>query len=169
MKNKNVDKIRSWLLQTAVEIIKPVYAVLFQRDKKPWNQTLESLKNHPPKTLGWELGHFLERHGFDLIPLYENHDVYHVVLNYEPEVVDEAAMQFFLLGNRKITVSVLITVVFATLILPKHLGYFIKEYRRGRNSLQIKYWNFQHLLNEPLEVLQNQIFKHKNAPPVSIF
>lgn len=169
MKNKKVDKIRAWLLTSAVEGIKPIYALLFQRDKTPWEQSIQSLKAHPQKSLGWELGHFLDGNGFDLIPLYENHDVYHVLLNYEAEVVDEAAMQFFLLGNQKITPSVVITVLFSCLILPEYIGYFIKEFKKGRNATRIGKWDFQFLLKEPLKALQNQVFRKNEIPCLPIF
>lgn len=166
-KTSEVDCIRARLLTTAVEGIKPVYAVLFQREKTPWPVTLQELEQLPEGSLGNSLARFLSDNGFSLLPLYENHDVYHVLLGYDAEVTDEAAMQFFLLGNRKITPSVVITVFFSLLLLPEHASKFLREYRRGQRCTRIGKWEFLHLLKEPLSVLKALVFKTPvENPPV---
>ncbi len=168
-KSQKVDRFRAWLLTSAVESIKPVYAILFQSDKKPWPTTVASLGKRPAGSLGKELERFLTAHGFNLIPLYENHDAYHVLLGYAPEVTDEAAMQFFLLGNRKITVSVVVTVIFSLIILPEYLGKFWREYRRGRSCAPIGKWELQHLLDEQVSVLRALIHNEKIPDETILF
>jgi hypothetical protein len=160
-KSPKVDRFRAWLLTLAVEGIKPIYAILFQRDKKPWPTSIESLARRPAGSLGKELEQFLTSNGFSLVPLYENHDAYHVLLGYAPEVTDEAAMQFFLLGNRKITVSVIITVLFSLLLLPEHSRKFFREFRRGARCTPIGKWELQYLLDEQASVLRALINKEK--------
>lgn len=162
MENKTVDKFRGSILNFAVECAKPLYAKVFGHGRKPWSITKEDLKKYPKNSLGNALSIFLEDHQFSLIPLYERHDVFHVLLGYPPRVIEESGMQFFLLGNGKYTPSVFITVIFSILIIPDQLGYFIKEYRRGKKCLPIGNWDFQYLLNEPIQVLQNQIFRRGN-------
>lgn len=151
--------LREKLLIQFVEITKPIYGRFFQKSKIPWKVNLKILKKFPPKTLGNDLAIFLEREGLSLMPKFESHDVYHVLLKYKTTVVDEARMQFFLMGNRKYSLYIIGTNVIAVLFLPEHIKAFIKEFRRGRKALPIAQWNFEHLLNEPTKALQNLIFK----------
>jgi len=126
----------------------------------------KKLKHFPPQTLGRDLAIFLEKEGLDLMPKFESHDVYHVLLKYKTTVVDEARMQFFLMGNRKYSLYIIGTSVVAIFFLPEHIKAFIKEFRKGRKALPVAQWNFEYLLNEPTKSLRKLIFRRptKNMP-----
>ena len=161
--------LRGKLLVQMVEIAKPIYGRFFQKSKIPWKQCKASLKKFPPKTLGNALGDFLEKENFELMPKFENHDVYHVLLNYKTTVVDEARMQFFLTGNGKYSLFLIGANLLSFIFLPEYSAEFIREFKKGKQAVSIAKWKFQHLLNEPLEVLQKIIFRQSNQDIPLVF
>jgi len=149
--------LREKLLIQLVEWTKPIYGRVFQKSKIPWKMNFKKLKKFLPQTLGHDLANFLEKEGLDLMPKFESHDVYHVLLKYKTTVVDEARMQFFLMGNRKYSLYIIGTNIVAMIFLPEHLKTFFKEFKKGRKALPIAQWNFEHLLNEPTQSLRKLI------------
>ncbi len=57
------------------------------------------LATMPPNTVGYHLHLLLEQHGYKLIPGFSNHDLKHLVLEYDMNLKDEVLMQAYLLGN----------------------------------------------------------------------
>ena len=153
---------REKLLTNLVEWTKPWYNRIFQKNKIPWKMNLEKLKQFPKNTLGRDLADFLEKEGFELMPKHESHDVCHVLLKYKTTVVEEARLQFFLMGNRKYTPYIIGTNVMAVIFYPEHIRSFIREFRKGKKAVSIAKWNFEHLLHEPTKRLQNIIFRRPN-------
>lgn len=160
------NTLREKLLIQLVEWTKPIYGRVFQKSKIPWKVGLKKLKQFPPQTLGHDLAHFLEKEGLELMPKFESHDVYHVLLKYKTTVVDEARMQFFLMGNRKYSLYIIGTNIVAIFFLPEHIKAFFKEFKKGRTALPVAQWNFEYLLNEPTKSLRKLIFRRptKNMP-----
>ena len=101
---------------------------------------------------------------------YHHKHLYNVLLKYKTTVVEEARMQFFLMGNRKYSLYIIGTNMMAILFYPEHIRSFFREYQRGKKAIPIGKWKFEHLLNEPTERLQNIIHRQYNpAPPESLF
>lgn len=155
---KLIRKSREKLLIDLVEYTKPIYVSYFKKNQKVWQQNVKTLKRFPTKTLGNTLGHFLEKNGFTLLPKLETHDVLHVLLDYKTTIEGEVEMQFFLLGNRKRSFYALFTAIIGVILVPEKLGSFFKEFKKGRNCVYISNWDFEHLLCEPLDMLQKQVF-----------
>ena len=155
---KLIKKLRENLLIELVEITKPIYVKFFKKNQKAWQQNKSTLKKFPPNTLGNSLGVFLEKEGFGLLPKLEDHDVLHVLLNYKTTIEGEVKMQFFLLGNRKKSSYALFTAIIGILLVPERFNEFLKEFRKGRKCINISKWDFEHLLCEPIDLLQKQIF-----------
>ena len=153
---------REKLLINLVEWTKPWYGRFFQKSKMPWKTGLDKLKTFPPKTLGGDLAHFLEKEDLSLMPKFESHDVYHVLLKYKTTVVDEARMQFFLMGNRKYSLLIIGTNMIALIFYPEKIRSFIREFQKGRKAIPIAKWNFEFLLNEPTMSLRKMIFRRPN-------
>ena len=155
---KLLRKLREKLLINLVEHTKPMYVRYYKRTKQPWQQNAKTLKRFPSKTLGNSLGLFLEKEGFELLPKLEDHDVLHVLLNYKTTIEGEVKMQFFLLGNRKRSLYALFTAIIGIFFVPEKFRDFINEFKKGRRCVNISNWDFEHLLCEPIDLLQNQIF-----------
>ena len=161
MTMKKLIKLREKLFIALVEFTKPYYVHWFKKNKKSWDQSIVSLKKFPKKSLGKTLGLFLERNQLTLLPKLEDHDVLHVLLGYKTTITGEIKMQFFLLGNRKRSVYALFTAIIGSVLVPEKIQDFTKEFNKGRRCARISKWDFEHLLSEPLALLQQQVFHKK--------
>ena len=101
---------------------------------------------------------FTEKEGFELLSKLEDHDVLHVLLNYKTTIEGEVKMQFFLLGNRKRSLYSLFTAIIGSILVPERFSAFLNEFRKGQRCINISNWDFEHLLCEPIYLLQKQIF-----------
>lgn len=145
-----------WLLEKGV----PIHAQL-NKSRIAWNLTSNHLLNYSTGTLGNALGLFYKKEKFEPIPKAERHDVFHVLLGYSTNVIDEAAMQFFLWGNRKPSFFTVGTCMITTLLFPNHFNYFLQAYQKGKQCQSIRDWDFKLLLNENMNDLQNKIYNLK--------
>ncbi len=152
-------QIRERLLIMLVDWTKPYYARWFKRGREAWPYTVQKLKQFPIHSLGRELGEFLEKEGLEMMPRLEDHDVLHVLMKYKTTVVNEAKMQFFLLGNYKRSAYAFFTAIIAVLLIPEHLRGFLSEFRKGRRCARISKWDFRFLLREPTEMLRRQVYR----------
>lgn len=156
---KTTLSLREKLLLGLVEKTKPWYGQFFQKSKTPWKVSLEKLKKFPKATLGNDLAQFLEKENLSLMPKFESHDVYHVLFKYKTTVIDEARMQFFLMGNRKYSFYVIGSNLLAPFFFPEEIRSFFQEFKKGRKALSIAKWDFEFLLNEPTKSLRKMIFQ----------
>lgn len=155
---KTKTNIREKIAIGLVERTKPYYVRWFKKKQQAWQQNNDSLLRYPEASLGKALGEFLVGNNFTLLPKLEDHDVLHVLLDYKTTLVGEIKMQFFLLGNRKRSVYALFTALVGLCLVPEKLKAFIKEFALGRRCRAVHQWNFEHLLAEPLAMLQQQVF-----------
>ncbi|MEL6637684.1 MAG: Coq4 family protein [Bacteroidota bacterium] len=153
-KLKNTPTRRDRLMIWLVDRTKPLYVRWFKGHRQHWRLDRRRLLGYPAKSLGYELGKFLEREGFELLPKLEDHDVLHVLLHYETTVIGEVQMQAFLLGNGKRSLYAAGTVLLALLLIPEGYRRYWAAYRRGWRSRSITGWRFEHLLREPTVLLR---------------
>ena len=147
-----------WLLGNVI----PVHAKVYSR-RPIWGMKREDMLQYPADTLGHELGLFLAREHLQPVDRVERHDAFHILLGFSTSLEDEAAMQFFLVGNGKISPFTLATAAFTALVMPDKWGRFSREFRRGRTALSIANWDFLHLLNEPFAEVKAVIFRQPVA------
>ena len=147
-----------WLLEKGV----PIHDRL-NKQRIAWGLKSGDLLNCAKGSLGHALGLFYKKEKFEPIPKAERHDVFHVLLGYSTNVIDEAAMQFFLWGNGKPSFFTIGTCMITTLLFPNQFHYFLDAYQKGKGSTSIRDWDFKLLLNVNMKDLQNKIFnlKHK--------
>ena len=155
---KKEHSLRERLLLWLLGFVVPVHTIVYHR-RKPWGLYRQDLLRYAPGTLGRELGLFLEREQLQPIPRIERHDAFHILLGFTTDVIDEAAMQFFLIGNGKSSPFTLSTAIFSGTILPEQLQRFRYEYRRGKAARSIAKWDFLELLDEPIEEVRRLIFR----------
>jgi ubiquinone biosynthesis protein Coq4 len=142
-----------WLLGNVI----PVHAKVYSR-RPTWGLTREDMLRYPAGSLGHELGLFLTQENLQPVDRVERHDAFHILLDFTTSLEDEAAMQFFLVGNGKISPFTLATAAFTALVMPDKWGLFSQAFRRGRQALSIADWNFLHLLDEPFADVKAVIF-----------
>jgi ubiquinone biosynthesis protein Coq4 len=148
------ERMLLWLLGNVVPFHAKVY-----RKRKVWGLRRQDLLQYAEGTLGKELGLFLERESLEPIARIERHDAFHILLGFTTSLEDEAAMQFFLIGNGKISPFTLATTIFTAVAMPDKWGYFYKEFKRGSEAKCIAKWDFSILLDEPFLDVKALIFK----------
>lgn len=149
-------KLVLWLLEKGV----PFHAKL-NSGREPWNLTSDDMLKFDHGSLGNTLGNFYKKENFEPIPKAERHDVFHVLLGYSTNVMDEAAMQFFLWGNGKPSLFTVGTCFITAILFPNKIIFFMDAYQKGKRSNSIRDWNFKLLLNENISDLKNKIFTLK--------
>lgn len=152
------DRTLLWLLGNVVEVHARVYS-----KRASWNLTREDLAHYPQGTLGKHLAVFLENEQLQPVPKIERHDAFHILFGFETTLNDEAAMQYFLVGNGKISPFGLATTIFTGLVMPDQWRSFRHHYKRGRLSRSIANWDFKELLNDDFEDIRHYIFKEPVA------
>lgn len=143
-----------WLLGKVI----PLHAKVYSR-RPVWGLRREDMLEYGEGTLGRELGLFLTREALQPVDRVERHDAFHILLDFSTHLDDEAAMQFFLVGNGKISPFTLATAAFTALVMPDKWSRFLSEFRRGRRALSIGKWDFLILLDEPFEDVKRLIFR----------
>jgi len=138
---------RALLMQGLVTYSQPLYQRWFRKQQVPWNISTKQLLNYPMHSLGRELGEFLKKYNFSLMAQFESHDVFHVLLGYKPAVLDEARMQYCLLGSGRRSLYTLGTCLIASLIYPDFLLDFKHHYQRGCGLENFSYWDFEAMLS----------------------
>jgi len=150
---------RSKLMEDLVSFHYRTYSKKSYKNTKAWGLTVKDLLAYPEESLGKELGIFLRSHGYQLISKLENHDVFHVILNYEPVVLEEIKMQFCLAGSGRRTLSTFATIIIGSIFYPRNILGFIQAYRRGQTLSNFSYKNFKPLLSRPIKELEREVFK----------
>lgn len=128
------------------------------KNKKSWNISRQQLLEFPEDSFGNELGMFLQKHGFELLPKVERHDAYHLLTGYYTKVEDEIALQYVCFGNGKRSPYLFGVILIGTILLPEYSSYYIKSYKLGKNCNQFYHFDYKNLFNYSLQELREIIF-----------
>jgi ubiquinone biosynthesis protein Coq4 len=120
----------------------------------PWKIDRDALLQYPKNSLGFELGHFLDRNHFDIQPKLEDHDIIHVLTNTGISVADEIGMQYYLLGNGKRSLYLFMVILSGTPFYLRHTNYFFQQYKRGKQALPFHYLDFSKMLLISVQSIQ---------------
>jgi len=146
--------MRDLFIEKLYDMSKKPYQKFFKKNA-PWKITKEELLRMPHETLGFHLGNFLIRHDFDIQSKLEDHDVFHVLTKTGVTVPEEIGMQYFLYGNGKRSLYLYMVMATGTLFYPDQLGYFKKQYKRGKNALSFHNLDYSKMLTIPLTKIRN--------------
>lgn len=155
---------RELFLSYMVEKTSGIYTKLFKKNSLGWNLTKQDLKQYEPATLGYHLYQFLEEKNIDLMPKHESHDLFHIIANYEVSGIEECRLQFFLWGNGKCSIYLLISLAMAIILFPEKIIDFSRHIQRGQHANRFFDWDFENLLNENFVTLKHKIYNHENVP-----
>jgi hypothetical protein len=149
-------KVRSKILVYLTHnLALPILKIIRKPLKFPFTEI--DLLQMPAGSLGNDLINYLKKRNLQLLPYYAKHDIKHILLNYDTTDEGEVCLQCFMLGNGHFSFPVGITVLFGFATMPEHWHSFKKSFRRGRQSIQIKNWNWFTILKEPTNCLQAKI------------
>lgn len=145
--------MRAFILETIYEWSKKPYQRWFKKNLS-WDISVKTLLEHPKESLGFHLGCFLLRHDFSPQPKLENHDVFHVLTNTGISVSEEIAMQYYLLGNGKYSMYLILVIFLGTLLYPDKIKYFKNAYIKGKIAHPFYQLDYKKLLHQPVQKLQ---------------
>lgn len=126
----------------------------FFKNHKPWEITIQSLLEHQTNTLGYQLGHFFKINQFEIQESLEEHDVLHVLANIGTTVKDELYLQFYLLGNGKKSLFLLLVITTGILFYQSEYKNFYKQYKRGQKAHRFYDLDFQKMLSFPVSEIK---------------
>jgi ubiquinone biosynthesis protein Coq4 len=145
--------MRDQLIEKLYECSRIPYQKYIKKNA-PWEVNKTELLAFPEGSLGFGLGDFLHRNNFDIQAKLEDHDIIHVLTNTGISVIDEIGMQYYLLGNRKKSLYLFMVIISGTLFYPTQLGYFLKQYKRGKSAMPFYYLDFSKMLLTPIQSIQ---------------
>ena len=149
--------LRKQLIIWLFEHSQRLYTSLF-KGHESWNITKVDLLNLPYHTFGRNLGEFLDKNDFELIPKVERHDCYHVLCGYSTEVEDEIALQCLCYGNGKRSPYLYGAILLGVTILPDYYEYYIKSYKIGQRANSFHHLDYKKLLNVSIKNFREAIF-----------
>ncbi|WP_293913808.1 MULTISPECIES: Coq4 family protein [unclassified Sphingobacterium] len=150
-------KIRLKLMVWMYEWTQLVYRHVFKRHKQPWGISKEAFLSYPADSLGHHLGLFYQQKGFDIIPKLENHDVFHLITETDTEIQDEVSLQFLLLGNGKISLYLLCSLVLGVMVYPEYVPDYIRHFTKGSKMQKFYHLDFKQLLYIPIADIRQSI------------
>jgi ubiquinone biosynthesis protein Coq4 len=152
-----IDHMRKKFLTALYLHSQKLYTALFKSSPE-WGIRRADLLEYHPETLGYHLGSFLEKNGFELIPKVERHDVYHVLTGYGTAVEDEVALQYLCLGNGKRSLYMFGAVLIGTLVLPEYFKHFAQSYSKGKGLSPFYDYDYRNLLEVNFDEFRDRIF-----------
>ena len=142
---------RERLLRNGVAAYYPLYA-LFRRKQSSWQLDSQKLLTYPSNSLGYRLGQFLNKHGFELYNKCENHDIFHIILNYDTSLLGELKLVFCLLGNRRYSLTNLLAGLGGIILYPAYWSEFKQAFLRGRKLPLFHSTTFITYLSQPFSL-----------------
>ena len=101
------------------------------------------------ETVGREIAEMLDRKNYRLIPKFENHDLKHIVLNYDMTMKDEIRMQAYLVGNGNHTLPCFIFLSLGVLY-PTIWKDLPTAFRQGKKNNTIHFLTLDNCMNRSL-------------------
>ncbi|RTL11114.1 MAG: hypothetical protein EKK56_09090 [Flavobacteriaceae bacterium] len=145
--------MKDLFIEKMYEISKKPYQ-RFLKKGKAWDINVNQLIQLPSDSLGFHLGCFLLKYNFEIQPKLEDHDIIHVLTNTRVSVVEEIGMQYYLLGNGKRSLYLLMVILSGTLFYPTRFRYFKQQYQRGKQAHEFYRLDFLNMLTIPIINIQ---------------
>ena len=145
--------MRDLFIEKMYELSKKPYQKFFKKGKA-WEIEINQLIQLPNDSLGFHLGCFLLKYNFEIQPKLEDHDIIHVLTNTGISVVDEIGMQYYLYGNGKRSLYLIMAIVSGTLFYPTRFSYFKQQYKRGKTAHEFYGLDFLNMLSFSLTHIQ---------------
>ena len=153
--------MKDLFIEKMYELSKKPYQKFIKKGKA-WEINFPELIQLPADSLGFHLGCFLLKYNFEIQPKLEDHDVIHVLTNTGISVVEEIGMQYYLFGNGKRSLYLLLVILSGTLFYPTKLSYFKNEFSKGKQAHPFYNLDFLNMLSLPLVTIQHSFNINKN-------
>ncbi|MEN2402482.1 hypothetical protein GKZ90_0022015 [Flavobacterium sp. MC2016-06] len=132
-----------------------IWLLEMTNDVKKLDTKLANLRTLKKGTVGREVAAILDDNNYRLIPKFENHDLKHIVLEYEMTMQDEIKMQAYLMGNGNYTLPCLLFFSLG-IFYPTTWRSLSKEFNLGRKTKSIHSLTLEDCKNECLVKIRNE-------------
>lgn len=129
--------------------------------KSKLDYKLVKLRSLKKGSVGREVAEMLDGKGYRLIPKFENHDLKHIVLEYEMTMKDEIRMQAYLVGNGNRTLPCLIFLSLG-IFYPIIWKDLFKEYKNGKSTNSIHYLTLDNCMSKSLQEIRLEFGRTRN-------
>ena len=153
--------MKDLFIEKMYELSKKPYQKFIKKGKA-WEINIPELIQLPADSLGFHLGCFLLKYNFEIQPKLEDHDVIHVLTNTGISVVEEIGMQYYLFGNGKRSLYLLLVILSGTLFYPTKVSYFKNEFKKGKQAHPFYNLDFLNILSVPIITIQHSFNINKN-------
>ncbi|MTH15342.1 hypothetical protein [Flavobacterium sp. LC2016-01] len=123
---------------------------------------LNHLRSLEHGTVGREVAEMLDSKQYRLIPKFENHDLKHIILEYEMTMKDEIRMQAYLIGNGNFTFPCLIFFSLG-IFYPTIWKDLLNEYKLGKNTKSIHFLTLDDCMELQLIDIKNEYGRNHNC------
>ncbi len=151
--------MRTKILESLYDWSKKPYQKYIKKNE-PWKVPPQELLKYPETSLGFHLACFFIKHGFEMQPKLEDHDVFHVLTDTGVTVPEEISMQYFLLGNGKRSLYQYSVIALGTILFPEYIKSFHKAYQRGKAAFKFHQLDFSKMLYQPIQQIKSTFSIH---------
>ncbi|TDO95652.1 hypothetical protein [Flavobacterium sp. 245] len=137
-----------------------IWLLEFIHGKNYLTPKLNYLRTLQLGTVGREVAEMLDSKQYRLIPKFENHDLKHIVLEYEMSMKDEIRMQAYLIGNGNFTFPCLIFFSLGT-FYPSIWKDLLNEYKQGKTTKSIHFLTLDDCMELKLIDIKNEYGRRK--------
>jgi ubiquinone biosynthesis protein COQ4 len=121
---------------------------------------LDKLRQLPVGTLGYEVAHFIDSHGFDLLDsgdwIQRTHDVWHVLTGLSPSLQDELRLQAFTRAQ-VFRPSCAIFVLAGLLTRHCHFEDIVSGLKQGKMASNLLDWDIESDWETPLVEVRQKL------------
>lgn len=136
-------------LHTAVSLLQFLFPM------RAYDDYLNELATFPAGTTGRAVADQLRENGLRFIPNFIDHDLKHIVLEYDMNIADEILMQAYLLGNGNRSIICLLILGLAV-FRPDLWPEIPVHYRRGQEGSDICGIRLKDCAHIPLSIIQEK-------------
>ncbi|MFB6453646.1 hypothetical protein ACE38W_00115 [Chitinophaga sp. Hz27] len=119
--------------------------------------SLRQLENElsalPTPSVGFAVHQMLYENDYHLIPRFEDHDLKHLILDYQYTMQDEIIMQAYLIGNGNYSWPCLLFFCLA-IFYPSTWKYLAAAFKQGKKAMPIKQLRLRHCMTQPLSAIR---------------
>jgi hypothetical protein len=160
-RNFNVNVLKDAFVAHMFKILSKPYLKVFKRKKIAWPLAKAELLLFEKDSLGYKIGDFLNKNGYEIEAKMEEHDVFHVLSDTPTQVLDEIRLKFYMYGNGKRSIFLGIVLLVGFVLYTSKVSKFKKSYRLGNASLPFHDLDFYDKLHVSYSDIKTQ-FKIKS-------